>query len=378
VLRLTGAFLLLCVLLCGHSQAAELRPVVWDGFAYPYKPGAPERCDESLNPSCAIYSDDAYQARFWNKLQSIKDDKYKFVSWSEETGESLHVAVSIGLEWKLKGGVSEPDIYYFCATVLLYNASETLTLVNSTPNCWQQRVGAAEQANWQEFLRGFLYADPNPAAQTVEKRLLAEIAEIISSKPGDLVRIAVRNVTAQQDLFKNEPGKRDLLGLYATELFSAYTSSALGRPVIPASSNTGLMDLRFSDNSRKSLIRLPLSSHSIDLHIHPFGKDVYKDNLGLKYERAAAFMRVNHEFIDGSSSIPSINFGTTTVPRRVYDDLAPELDELKNLNLLHQLIFETAAQLAKPDKEWLKAHVVKVSADKVFPGLEALARDLKR
>jgi hypothetical protein len=123
---------------------------------------------------------------------------------------------------------------------------------------------------------------------------------------------------------------------------------------------------------------LPLPSHSIDLHIHPFGKDVYKDNLGLKYERAAAFIRVNHEFVDGSSSVPNINFGTTTVPRRVYDDLAPELDELKNLNLLNQLIFETAAQLSKPDKEWLKTHVVKASSDKVFPGLDALARDLKR
>ena len=376
--KVVSAVVFLWVAIWGHSQAADLRPVVWDGFAYPFKANSPTRCDASINPSCEIYSDEAYQARFWNKLQSIRDNKFKFVSWNEESGESLHVAVSIGLEWNLKGGGSEPDVYYFCANVLLYNASETLALVNSTANCWQQRVGIAEKTNWQGFLRGFLYADPNPAAQTVEKRLLAEIAEIISSKPGDLVRITVRNVTSQLDLFKSEPRKRDLLGLYASELFSAYISTGLGRPVIPASSNTGLLDLRFADGERKSLVSLPLASHWVDLHIHPFGKDVYKDNLGLKYERAAAFMRVNHEFVDGSSSLPNINFGTTTVPRRVYDDLPPELDELKNLNLLNQLISETAAQLSKPDKEWLKAHVIKASSDKVFPGLEALSRDLKR
>jgi len=378
VLRVVSAVVFLWVVLWGHAQGADLRPVVWDGFAYPFRPNVPKGCEVSLNPSCEIYSEAEYQSRFWNKLQSIKDDKYKFVSWNEEAGESLHVAVSIGLEWNLKGGGSEPDVYYFCANVLLYNASETLALVNSSANCWQQRVGAAEKANWQGFLRGFLYADPNPAAQTVEKRLLAEIAEIISSKPGDLVRITVKNVTSQPDLFKSEPRKRDLLSIYAAELFSAYISTGLGKPVIPPSSGTGLLDLRFADGERKGQVTLPLPSHSIDLHIHPFGKDVYKDNLGLKYERAAAFIRVNHEFVDGSSSMPNINFGKTTVPRRVYDDLAPELDELKNLNLLHQLIFETAAQLSKPNKEWLKTHVVKASSDKVFPGLDALARDLKR
>jgi len=47
-----GYWLAFCFLIIsGHASADDRVPVVWDGFAYPYKPGAPEKCDEKLNPS---------------------------------------------------------------------------------------------------------------------------------------------------------------------------------------------------------------------------------------------------------------------------------------------------------------------------------------
>jgi len=377
VSRVTLLLLGLWLPLIGCAQSADLKPVVWDGFAYPYRAGEKDICNAELNPSCAIFSDQSYDERFWTKIEAIKDNNYRFVSRAEGKGNSLHVAVSVGLEWTLRGEAGESDLYYFCATVLVYQAGRTLSLVNSRPICWQKRLTQQEKTDRVKFLANFIYADPSETAQTVEKRLLAEIADIITSKPDSLVRLQVNAVKAHPDIYKDDPSKREMLSTFASEVLSAASSEALGRPIIPPATSTGLMDLRFADGARKSQISLPKSSHTIDLSIYPFVKDVFKDSLGLKFDRVVVFIRLNQQFRDGTSYVSNINFGKSSVPRRAYDDLPPELDELKNLNILYQLINETSAQVSKPNKEWLKAHVIKSSPDKVFEGFSLLAGELK-
>ena len=373
-----GYWLAFCFLLIsGHASADDRVPVVWDGFAYPYKPGAPEKCDEKLNPSCAIFIDKEYGKDFWKKVEKIKDTKYKFVSSSNEAGDSLHVAVSVGLEWIIKGSGSSDDEYYFCANVILYSATgNKLNLVNSKPNCWHQRLKAEDKADLRGFLQKFISTNPSKTAQTVEKRLLAEMSEIINNNSNDLIRLKLGTVSSSASVFANEPAKKDLLNYYVAELFSSYASTALGRPIIPASTSTGLLDLRFADTNRRSSISLPLATHTIDLHIHPFGKNTYKEN-NFDFELSAAFIRVNHKSDEMDSLIRDVNFGISSAPRRVIKDLL-DSEEMKNLILLDQLIEETSNQLAKPNKEWLKQHVVKNSLDKVLPGFEALSQDLKK
>jgi hypothetical protein len=364
------------LIISGLASAADKVPVVWDGFAYPYKPGAPEKCDEKLNPSCAILFDSNNDKDFWEKVEKIKDAKYKFVSSSNEAGDSLHVAVSVGLEWIIKGTGNSDDEYYFCANVILYNATgNKLNLVNSKPNCWHQRMKAEDKADLRGFLQKFIF-DTSKTAQTVEKRLLAEMSEIINNNSNDLIRLKLGTVTSSAAVFANEPAKKDLLNYYVAELFSSYASNALGRPIIPASTSTGLLDLRFAATNRRSSISLPLATHIIDLHIHPFGKNTYKEN-NFDFELSAAYIRINHKSDEMDSLIRDVNFGISSAPRRVIKDLL-DSEEMKNLILLDQLIEETSNQLAKPNKEWLKQHVVKNSLDKVLPGFEALSRDLKK
>lgn len=365
------------LLISGHASAAKKVPVVWDGFAYPYKPGAPEKCDEKLNPSCAILFDKEYAKRFWDKVESINDNNYEFVSTSNEAGDSLHVAVSVGLEWIIKGSGSSDDEYYFCANIILYSATgNKLNLVNSKPNCWHQRLKAEDKADLRGFLQKFIF-DTSKTAQTVEKRLLAEMSEIINTNNSDLIRLKLGAVTSSTDVFANEPAKKDLLNYYVAELFSSYASNALGRPIIPASTSTGLLDLRFAVTNRRSSISLPLATHIIDLHIYPFVKQSYLEQKKIKFERTAAFISLNHKSDVMDHQLRDVMFGLFSAPRRVIDELS-DSDEMKNLILLDQLIEETSNQLAKPNKEWLKQHVVKNSLDKVLRGVEALSLDLKK
>ena len=374
-----GYWLAFCFLIIsGHASADDRVPVVWDGFAYPYKPGAPEKCDEKLNPSCAIFIDEKYGKDFWKKVEEIKDFKYKFVSSSNEAGDSLHVAVSVGLEWIIKGTGSSDDEYYFCANVILYSATgNKLNLVNSKPNCWHQSLKAEDKADLRGFLQKFISTNPSKTAQTVEKRLLAEMSEIINYNSNDLIRLKLGTVSSSASVFANEPAKKDLLNYYVAELFSSYASTALGRPIIPASTSTGLLDLRFAAANRRSSISLPLATHTIDLHIYPFAKKSYLEENKIKFERTAAFISLNHNSDEKDSRLRDVMFGLFSAPRRVIDELS-DSDEMKNLILLDKLIEETSNQLAKPNKEWLKQHVVKNSLDKVLPGVEALSLDLKK
>ena len=382
------AIFFLCVF-SQFSNANELKEIVWDGFAYPYKTGQENKCDSNLNPICLILEStsandkDSFQERFSNNIQKINDNKYKFVSrLSDEKGDSLHLAVSISLEWPLNGNgtIEEDSVYFLCATILFYKSSDTLSLINAQPLCFIQGGFKKTNGSIEQFLVNMLYANNTPKAVTIEKRLLSEISEIINTKPSDLKRISIRSVKWNEEVYKNEPEKRQLLRTFVAENLTSNISKALGKPVIPVSlKNTGKIELRFADQSKNATIELPKSTDYLDIVIQPFSKKINKDDLGYKYDVLFSMLKISHQqsqIKGGESYFTNLNVFLSSAPRRITQNNESDLEELKYINTLRSLTDEIAKQIVKPDKKWLKDHLVNSDANAVFDGFNKLATEL--
>jgi hypothetical protein len=370
-----------------HANSNELKEIVWDGFAYPYKTGQEEKCDSNRNPICLILEsqkEGSFQDIFNKKIQDIVDNKYKFVSkLSDERGDSLHLAVSISLEWPLStsnSNAEEESIYFLCTTILFYKSSETLTLLNAQPLCFIQGGFKKSSGDLVQFLNNMLYANTAPKAVTIEKRLLSEISEVINTKPTDLKRISIRTVKFNEDVYKNEPEKRQLLRSFVAEMLTANISKSLGKPVIPSSlKNAGKIELRFANQSKNASIELPKSSDFLDIVIQPFSKKTNKDDLGYKYEIFFAMLKLSHQqsqIKGGEAYFSNVNIFLASAPRRITQGNESDAEELKYINILRALTDDVSKQLVKPDKKWMKDHVLNSDSNLIFEGFNKLATDL--
>jgi hypothetical protein len=370
-----------------HANANELKEIVWDGFAYPYKTGQEEKCDSNRNPICLILESQdkgGFQDTFNAKIQGIVDNKYKFVSkLTDERGDSLHLAVSVSLEWPLStvnSNAEEDSMYFLCATILFYKSSETLTLLNAQPLCFIQGGYKKSSGDMVQFLNNMLYTNTAPKAVTIEKRLLSEISEVINTKPSDLKRISIRSVKFNEDVYKNEPEKRQLLRTFVAEMLTANLSKALGKPVIPPSlKNAGKIELRFADQSRNASIELPKSTDFLDVVIQPFSKKTNKDDLGYKYEVFFAMLKLSHQqsqIKGGEAYFSNVNIFLASAPRRITQGNESDTEELKYINTLRALTDDLSKQMVKPDKKWIKDHVLNSDPNLTFEGFNKLATDL--
>lgn len=388
-MKFKGLALFLCFTLIQACQANanELKEIVWDGFAYPYKTGQEEKCDSNRNPICLILESQdkgGFQDTFNAKIQGIVDNKYKFVSkLTDERGDSLHLAVSVSLEWPLStvnSNAEEDSMYFLCATILFYKSSETLTLLNAQPLCFIQGGYKKSSGDMVQFLNNMLYTNTAPKAVTIEKRLLSEISEVINTKPSDLKRISIRSVKFNEDVYKNEPEKRQLLRTFVAEMLTANISKALGKPVIPPSlKNAGKIELRFADQSRNASIELPKSTDFLDVVIQPFSKKTNKDDLGYKYEVFFAMLKLSHQqsqIKGGEAYFSNANIFLASAPRRITQGNESDTEELKYINTLRALTDDLSKQMVKPDKKWIKDHVLNSDPNLTFEGFNKLATDL--
>lgn len=385
------AFFLLCSLIqFNHVYANDLKEIVWDGFAYPYRTGQEAKCDSNLNPICLIleseaaHSESGFQKRFADKIAEINDNKYKITSErpKQGQGDTLHLAVSVSLEWPLSGtGTTDEDsVYFLCTTILFYKSSTTLTLINAQPLCFIQSGYKKNSGDVLQFLNNMLYANNSPKAVTIEKRLLSEISEVINTKPIDLKRISIRSVKMNEDVYRNEPEKRQLLRTFVAENLTSNISKALGKPVIPVSlRNTGKIELRFANQLTSTTIELPKSSDYLDIVIQPFSKKVNKDDLGYKYEVFFSMLKITHqqsEIKGNENYFSNLNLFLSSAPRRITKGNENDLEELKYINILRSLTDDIAKQFVKPDKKWLKDHLLSSDPNTAFEGFNKLATDL--
>jgi len=379
-------FLVLFVSWLSPTLAADLVEIVWDGFAYPVQPGQPERCDTQRNPMCIILESGegrgSYSTRFSDKIKSLVDTKYSFVdNASDERGNTLHLAVSIGLEWPIPDPAREKEsLYLFCATILLYKSGETLSLLNAKPICFTQPGLPSEPAEKKKFLTEMLYASAQPKAITIEKRILSEISEIINTRPSDLKRLAIRSVKLNGAVFKGESSKRAMLRDFIAESLAAALSEEFGKPIIPpALANGRQIELRFQDLQKARTIELPIATDFIDVVVQPFSKKVKSDELGYKYETLFSMLTLNHQKSSGAggeSHFSNVNLFSSSPPRRITTGNELELDELKHLNLLRNLSLEISKQFSRPNKVWITERTVGSEPGAAFEGLVKLSREL--
>jgi hypothetical protein len=371
-----------------YSTAAELKEIVWDGFAFPAQSGQVERCDVQRNPMCLILESgeeqNSYSARFSEKIKALADTKYRFVDYasaSDALGDTLHLAVSIGLEWPISDAAQEKEnLYLFCATILLYKSAETLTLLSAKPLCFTQAGLPLERNEMKKFLTQMLYASTQPRAITIEKRILSEISEVINARPSDLKRFAVRSVKINGTVFKGDPTKRAMLRDFIAESLSASISEELGKPIIPASLTNGrTIDLRFQDLRRSKTIELPVATDFVDVLVQPFSKKIKIDNLGYKYEMLFSILAITHQksaIGGGGSYFNNLNLFSSSAPRRLTAGNESELDELRYLNIVRTLTSEISKQFVRPDKTWVADHTVGVEPGVAFDGLSKLSQEL--
>jgi hypothetical protein len=368
------------------SLAADPVEIVWDGFAYPVQPGQPDRCDAQRNPMCLILESgeekNSYSARFSEKIKSLVDTKYRFVdNASDEKGNTLHLAISIGLEWPIADPAKEREsLYLFCATILLYKSGETLSLLNAKPICFTQPGLPSDPVEIRKFLTDMLYASAQPRAITVEKRILSEISEIINTRPSDLKRLAIRSVKLSGAVFKGESSKRAMLRDFIAESLAAALSEEFGKPIIPpALANGRKIDLRFQDLQKARSIELPIATDFIDVVVQPFSKKVKADELGYKYETLFSILTLTHQksaVAGGGSYFSNVNLFTSSPARRITAGNELELDELKHLNLLRNLSLEISKQVSRPNKNWVTERSVGSEPVAAFEGLSKLSQEL--
>jgi hypothetical protein len=324
----------------------------------------------------------SYSTRFSEKIKSLVDTKYRFVdNASDERGNTLHLAVSIGLEWPIPDPAREKEsLYLFCATILLYKSGETLSLLNAKPICFTQPGLPSEPAEKKKFLTEMLYASAQPKAITIEKRILSEISEIINTRPSDLKRLAIRSVKLNGAVFKGESSKRAMLRDFIAESLAAALSEEFGKPIIPpALANGRQIELRFQDLQKARTIELPIATDFIDVVVQPFSKKVKSDELGYKYETLFSMLTLNHQKsagAGGESHFSNVNLFSSSPPRRITTGNELELDELKHLNLLRNLSLEISKQFSRPNKVWITERTVGSEPGAAFEGLAKLSREL--
>lgn len=381
--------------LAGVATANTLTDIVWDGFSYPRSADSTEVCDEQRYPSCRLLFSDDYQARFADKLKSIVDDRYRFVNFAdEERGETLHLTITINLEWSVGQPAtnSKPNRYdlryTLCSTLMLYRAGpSTYTLENAAARCSSEFYGD-QAADLDGFLREFTFGKASEKTVNLEDTWLAEASSLISRRRNEFKRIAVREVELSDGLFVGNDVARDKLRLYLAEKMSADLSQALRKPVIPpALSGNGQVALRFRDTSRNRDIRLPTAAHMLTVKILPFQRKLTAGPLkGQQLETFFSIFSVTHHDALGGSHLNGSGFYLGTRPRIVVgpaedadvDRVIARISENVNLELLGNLSSEFAQQLSRPDRHWVDNRAYKTDAAAAFRGLSALAKDLSK
>lgn len=401
-LRCRGLLAGLLASVCLAAGAQNLTEIVWDGFSYPNSAGMEENCDAVRYPSCKLLFSEEYQARFANKLLSIVDNQYKFVNMGKtDAGETLHLTIAISLEWS-RGGQSASNgsrfdaRYMLCSTLLLYRAdSSSYRLENAASRCNSENSGG-QGSDMDAFLREFVYGRSSKVGVNLEDTWLAEASALISRRQGDFKRIAVKEVELADDgTFAADADQKAKLRLYMAEKFSQELSQALRKPIIPpALSGSGQLSLRFSDNSRKRKINLPIASHSLSLRLLPFQRKVVPTDLtGVELENFFTIVSVSHVDVLGDKFLNNAGF-YTKLSRRIFtnrsqnadgkkapsdmDKLAQRATENVNMELLDVITKELGRQIAQPEKSWVQERSYKMDPGTAYSGLEKLAKELSK
>lgn len=386
----------LTFLTCGIAGAAagQKIDVVWDGFSFPNESGAAEACDVKRNPSCKLLFSDDYQAHFFKKIQEIEDDRYQFVNYAaDERGETLHLTITINLEWAEMADLSEvrslkPDSYVgryrLCSSLMLYRAdSSRYMLENVKAMCATKELLAREHDNLDGFIEKFIRGRASATDTNVESDWLAEAAQLLVKKSGFHVPLGVANVELSDQIYAGDSAKRERLRLFLAEDMSYRLSEAFKKPVIPPTlSANGQKSLRFSDPSRNRSISIWPAAHTISLTILPFQQKLIDDNehffsmLTLSHESATKERHLSNAGFFFGRKIPvrRTTSSTNNTEARLILDLQKRQIPVENLDRLFQSI---AAQLVKTEKKWIEENIYKSDPAAVLRGFAKLQKELQ-
>ena len=370
--------------------------VVWDGFSFPSEPGQSESCDANAHPSCKLLFSDEYQTRFLEKIESIEDDKYKFVNFAQqEIGETLHLTITINLEWVDVGQQAEinelSDVafvgkYRLCSSLMLYRAdSSRYLLENVSAKCAAIPIMKNQLNNLSAVIDQFIKGQDSDKHRSLEKDWLSEASVLVARKRGLYKPIGVTSIELAADVYPGDNFKRERLRLFVAENMSFQLSQVFRKPVIPPSlSANGQKNLRFRDPSRNRNIALWPASHTIALKVLPFQQKLIEEKKDLFAEYFYSIMTVTHEnvfkdrFLENAgffanSKRPVFKMNSGSQEQEMMEVLIKKQLPAENLE---KLCKEIALQIAKPDKKWSEEYTYKSDPNAVFKGFVKLQKEL--
>ncbi len=385
---------------CGIAISADNQKieVVWDGFSFPGEPGMKEECDQLLNPSCKLLFSEEYKTRFFNRIVDIEDDKYKFVKFADnEIGETLHLTITINLEWadmadasEIKSLKSDALIgrYRICSSLMLYRADSTrYMLENVVSKCSSKPLLRRDADNLDAFIEGFVRGGDSTKDRNIENDWLAESAQLLVRKRGLHVPIGISDIELSSEIYSTDIIKKERLRLFLAENMSFQLSQAFGKPVIPPTlSAKGQKALRFRDSSRNRSISIWPAAHTLSLKVLPFQQKIVEEKKDLWFEDFFSIVSLSHEnalkekFLDNvglytSSSRQLLNMGKTNPESDLMESLIKKQIPADNLERLCKSI---ASQLVKIDKKWIDQYTYKSDPIVVAKGFARLQKELAK
>jgi hypothetical protein len=78
----------------------------------------------------------------------------------------------------------------------------------------------------------------------------------------------------------------------------------------------------------------------------------------------------------GEAYFSNVNIFLSSAPRRITQGNEFDTEELKYVNTLRALTDDLSKQMVKPDKKWMKDHVLNSDPNLTFDGINKLASDL--
>ena len=382
---------------CGLAGAAGTGKidVVWDGFSFPNDSAVGEACEVKRNPSRKLLFSEEYQAYFFKKIEEIEDDNYRFVNYAaDERGETLHLTITINLEWAEMADPSEVRSlkadsyvgrYRLCSSLMLYRAdSSRYMLENVKATCATKELLAKEYDSLDEFIEKFIRGRASATDTNVEGEWLAEAAQLlVKKKTGFHVPLGVANVELSEQIYAGDNAKRERLRLFLAEDMSYRLSEAFKKPVIPPTlSANGQKSLRFREPSRSRSISKWPANHTSSLSILPFQQKLIEDN-----EHFFSILTITHETATKERHMSNAGFffgrkipvrktasSTNNTEARLILDLQKRQIPVENLDRLFQGI---AAQLVKTDKRWIEENTFKSDPATVLRGFAKLQKELQ-